>query len=44
MQLFVHKLGGSRVVCLTECPTIGFRAGVHNTSTIGQDQYQYLVY
>ena len=22
------------MVCLTECPTIGFRARVHNTSTV----------
>ena len=27
-------MGGSRADCLTECPTIGFRAGVHNTSTV----------
>ena len=28
------------MVCLTECSTIGFRAGVCNTSTVGQDKYQ----
>ena len=31
------------MVCLTECFTIGFRAGVHNTSTVGQDKYQSMV-
>ena len=31
------------MVCLTEWPTIGFRGGVHNTSTVVQDQYQSLV-
>ena len=31
------------MVCLTERSTIGFRAGVHNTSTVGQDKYQSMV-
>ena len=31
------------MVCLTERSTIGFRAGVCNTSTVGQDKYQSVV-